>query len=107
MDTTRILIIIGMGLATYLVRALPQLYLAGGRFPAGFDSYLRHLAYALMASIIAISLFFSGAQLEIDTVPTRGTALLVAVLAAYWSRNALLGWALGLILVVSLPWLTQ
>jgi branched-subunit amino acid transport protein len=105
MDTTRVLSIVGMGLVTYAVRALPQLYLGGGRFPAGFDRYLRYLAYALMASIIAVSLFFTGARLEITAVPTRGVALLAAVLAAYWSRNALVGWALGLILAVSLPWL--
>jgi branched-subunit amino acid transport protein len=105
MDTTRVLIIAGMGFVTYVVRALPQLYLGGSRFPAGFDRYLRYLAYALMASIIAISLFFAGARLEIYAVPTRGTALLAAVVAAYWSRNALVGWALGLILAASLPWL--
>lgn len=106
MDTTRILTIVGMGLATYLIRVLPQLYLGGGRFPAAFDRYLQYLAYAMMASIIAVSLFFTGAQIEIAAAPTRGIALLVAVLVAYWSRSALLGWALGLVLVVSLPWLT-
>lgn len=106
MDTTRVLIIVGMGLLTYAVRVLPQIYLAGGRFPAGFDRYLRYLAYALMASIIATSLFFSGAKLEVAAAPTRAIALLVAVVVAYWSRNALLGWVLGLVLVVSLAWFT-
>lgn len=105
MDTTRVLTIVGMGLVTYLVRVLPQLYLAGRRIPAGTDRYLQYLAYALMASIIAVSLFFAGAQLELSSAPTRGAALLVAVLTAYGSRNALLGWVLGLILAVSFPWL--
>lgn len=104
MDTARVLTIVGMGLVTYVVRALPQLYLAGGRFPAEFDRYLRYLAYALMASIIATTLFFTGAKLELAAVPTRGVALLAAVFTAYWTRNALLGWALGLVFIACLSW---
>lgn len=107
MDTTRVLTIVGMGLATYLIRVLPQLYLAGRRFPAAFDRYLGYLAYALMASIIAISLFFAGANFEFAAAPTRGLALLAAVLVAYRSRSALLGLAVGLVLVAVLPWLTR
>ncbi len=103
MDTTRVLTIVGMGLVTYLIRVLPQLTLASGRVPAYLDSYLRYLAYALMASLIATSLFFAGAKLEIGAAPVRGAALLGAVAAAYWSRSAMLGWVLGLILAVLLP----
>ncbi len=107
MDTTRVLTIVGMGLMTYLTRVVPQLYLAGRRFPAAFDRYLRYLAYTLMTSIIATSLFFVGAKFELAAAPSRGLALLAAVLAAYWSRSAPLGLALGLVLVVALPWLMR
>ena len=107
MDTTRVLTIVGMGLVTYLIRVVPQLYLAGRRFPTAFDRYLRYLAYTLMASVIGTSLFFAGAEFELAAAPARGLALLAAVLAAYWSRSALLGLALGLVLVVVFPWIMR
>ena len=53
MDKTRISIIVGMGLVTYLIRVVPQLFFLGRSFPEFFDRYLRYLAYALMASIVS------------------------------------------------------
>jgi len=105
MDPARIAIIVGMGLVTYLIRAVPQLFFAGRSFPEGFDRYLRYLSYALIASIISTNLFLAGPRLEAAAAPHRGLALVAAVLVASWSRKPLLGMLVGTLLALTLPWL--
>ena len=104
MDKTRITIILGMGLVTYLIRVVPQLFFVGRSFPEPFDRYLRYLAYALMASIISTSLFLSGSRFEAAAAPTRATALLAAVLIASWTKIPLLGIVAGTFLATAMPW---
>ena len=43
MEKERIVIIIGMGLVSYVVRVVPQLLFIGRTFPDSFDRYLRYL----------------------------------------------------------------
>jgi len=100
MDTTRLALIIAMGVATYAIRVLPSLFFAGRNFSPRFDQYLRYLAYALMASVISTSLFFTGAQFEATAAPLRLLALLCAVLVAFWSRHALWGLFAGVLLTL-------
>ena len=104
-DPTRLAIIIGMGLVTYLIRVAPQVFFVGRRFPDAFDRYLRYLAYALIASIISTSLFLSGPRFEAAAASHRVLALLVAILVAFWSRRPVLGMLAGTLLVLVLPWL--
>lgn len=105
METTRITIIIGMALVTYVIRVLPQLFFVGKSFPEAWDRYLRYLAYALMASIIATSLFLAGSRFEAAAAPVRAFALLVAVLLTVWTKSPLLGMVVGTLLATVLPWL--
>ncbi len=105
MDKTRISIIVGMGLVTYLIRVVPQLFFLGRSFPEFFDRYLRYLAYALMASIVSTNLFLSGSRFETAAAPTRAIALLVAVLIASWTKSSLAGMVTGTFLATVLPWL--
>lgn len=105
MDNTRIGIIVGMGLVTYLIRVAPQLFFLGRSFPEAFDRYLRYLAYAIMASIISTSLFLDGSRFEAEAAPTRAIALLVAVLIASRTKSSLAGMVTGTLLAIILPWL--
>ncbi len=100
MDTTRLGLIIGMGVVTYAIRVLPSLFFAGRNFSPVFDQYLRYLAYALMASVISTSLFFTGAHFETAAAPLRLLALCCAVLVAFWSRRALWGLVAGVLLTL-------
>ncbi len=104
-DATRIAIIVGMGLVTYLIRVIPQLFFVGRSFPEAVDRFLRYLAYALIASIISTSLFLTGARFEAAAAPWRTVALLVAVLVASRSGRPLLGMLTGTLLALTLPWL--
>ncbi len=105
MDPTRTAIIVGMGLVSYLIRALPQLFLAGRNFPDAFERYLRYLSYALIASIISTGLFLSGGHFDAADAPHRSLALVAAVLVASWSGKPLLGMLVGPLLAPTLPWL--
>lgn len=95
MDARTLLIIGGMALATFAIRVLPQLFLAGRHVPEGLDRYLRYLAHALIAAVVSVSLFFAGGRLETDAAPGRAAALAVAVVVSAWSRRPVLGMAAG------------
>lgn len=105
MDPARSAIIVGMGLVSYLIRAVPQLFLAGRSFPEAFERYLRYLSYALIASIISTGLFLSGGHFDAADAPRRSLALVAAVLVASWSGKPLLGMIAGTLLAQTLPWL--
>ena len=49
-----------MGLMAFAMRALPQLFFAGTRFPEALDRWLRYVSYGLICSIISVTLFMSG-----------------------------------------------
>ena len=105
MEPTRIAVIVGMGLVTYLIRVAPQVLFVGQRFPEMFDRYLRFLAYALIASIISTSLFLSGPRFDATAAPSRALALGAAILAAAWSRRPALGMLTGTLVALLLSWL--
>lgn len=105
MDATRIAIIVGMGLVSYAIRAVPQLFLVGRSFSDAFERYLRYTAYALIASIISTNLFLKGSSFEAAQAPHRALALVAAVLVALWSKRPVLGMLAGTLLAQILPWL--
>jgi len=105
MDATRIAIIAGMAVVSYLPRAAPQLFFMGRSFPEPLDRYLRYLSYALIASIVATSLFIAGSRFEASAAPHRGLALLSSVLISLWSKKPLLGMAAGTLIVLVLSWI--
>ena len=105
MDPARTTIIVGMGLVSYLIRALPQIFLAGRSFPEAFERYLRYLSYALIASIISTNLFLAGPRFEASAAPHRALALAGAVLVASWTGRPLLGMLIGALLAQTLSWL--
>jgi branched-subunit amino acid transport protein len=105
MDPARIAIIVGMGIVTFLIRAVPQFFFAGRSFPEGFERYLRYLSYALIASIISTHLFLAGARFETAAAPHRALALAIAVLVASWTGRPLLGMLFGAVLAQALPWI--
>ncbi|HWP33995.1 MAG TPA: AzlD domain-containing protein, partial [Thermodesulfobacteriota bacterium] len=82
MDPGRLALIVAMGVLTYLMRALPQLVLVRRPIPPGLDRYLRYLACALIASVIASTLFFSGPGFDAAAAPRRAAALAVSVALA-------------------------
>lgn len=105
MEMPRIGIILIMGLMALAVRALPQVFFVGQKFPESLDRLLRYLSYAFICSIISVTLFMTGGKFEMDAAPYRAVALAVAVVVAYTTRSAVSGMLTGTILVLVLSWL--
>lgn len=102
---TRIQIILIVGLMAFAVRALPQLLLGGGKFPEAWDRWLRYVSYALICSIISVTLFMTGARLETTAAPRRALALALAIITAHKTKSASAGMIAGALLALVLSWL--
>jgi len=97
---TRSEIIVIMGLMAFAVRALPQLFFVGRKFPPAWDRLLRYLSYAFICSIVSITLFMSGARFEAGAAPRRGLALAAAIFVAHKTKSAVTGMIVGALLVL-------
>jgi branched-subunit amino acid transport protein len=105
MEISRIQIILIMGLMAFVIRALPQLFFVGGRFPELLDRYLRYVSYAFICSIISITLFMSGARFEAQAAPWRGLALALTIFIAHKTQSAVAGMIVGVIVLLALSWM--
>src|SRR5262245_25115592 len=105
MEISRSQIILIMGLMAFAVRALPQVFFVGKKFPEPLDRWLRYISYAFISSIISVTLFLSGASLEAEAVPRRAIALGLAVLVAHKTKSAAGGMICGVLLLLILSWL--
>lgn len=102
MEITRLQIILIIGLMAFAVRAVPQLFFVGQEFPESWDRWLRYLSYAFICSIIAVTLFLSGGELEGAAAPHRALALACAVAIAHRTKSAVTGMIAGAALVLIL-----
>lgn len=107
MEITRLQIIFVIGLMAFAVRAVPQLFFVGRDFPEPLDRWLRYLSYALICSIISVTLFVSKGQIEGSAALPRAIALGFAVIVARRTRSAVTGMIAGTILVFALSRLFQ
>lgn len=55
----------GMGLATYLPRALPLIYLSHKKMPQGLIDWLGYIPVAVLSALLAPILFFDSASTAI------------------------------------------
>lgn len=102
MEITRLQIIFIMGLMAFAVRAVPQLFFVGQSFPEALDRWLRYVSYGLICSIISITLFMSGGQVETAAAPRRAIALGLTLYIAYKTKSAVSGMIAGACLVLIL-----
>jgi branched-subunit amino acid transport protein len=91
-----------MGLMAFAVRALPQLFFAGQKFPEVWDRWLRYVSYALICSIISVTLFMSGGRVETAAVPPRAIALALTIYIAHKTKSAVTGMLAGACVVLIL-----
>ncbi|MGH7854900.1 MAG: AzlD domain-containing protein [Candidatus Binatia bacterium] len=103
MEITRLQIIFIIGLMAFAVRAVPQVFFVGQKFPEAWDHWLRYLSYGFICSIISVTLFMSGARFETAAAPRRAVALAFAILIAYKTKSAVTGMigGAGLVLILS------
>jgi branched-subunit amino acid transport protein len=97
---SRVEIILIMGLMAFAMRALPQMFFVGQTFPETWDRLLRYLSYALICSIVSITLFMTGARFDADAAPYRGLALAVTIVIAHKTKRPVMGMFVGALLVL-------
>ena len=102
MEITRLQIIFLIGLMALVVRAVPQFFFVGEKFPAAWDRWLRYLSYAFICSIISVTLFLSGTRFESSAALPRAVALAFTVAVAYKTKSAVTGMIGGAALVLIL-----
>jgi branched-subunit amino acid transport protein len=101
-EITRLQVIFIIGLMAFIVRAVPQLFFVGEKFPDAWDRWLRYVSYGLICSIISITLFMSGGRIETAAAPARAAALGFTILIAYKTKSAVTGMLAGAALVFAL-----
>src|SRR4029434_3740850 len=106
-EITRITIILIMGLMAFAVRAGPQLFFVGRKFPEAWDRLLRYLSYAFICSIISVTLFMAGARFETQVAPYRGAALAVTIIIAHKTKSAVTGMLVGMVLALLFSWIRE
>jgi branched-subunit amino acid transport protein len=95
----------GMGLATYLPRALPLLYLAHRKMPQGLIDWLSLIPVAILSALLAPSLFTDSAARSLNfgklellvAVPTLIFALKTRSLGGTVLVGMLLYWLGGMV----------
>jgi branched-subunit amino acid transport protein len=104
MEITRIETIVILGLSAFALRAVPQILFVGGHFPERWDRLLRYLSYAFLCSIISTTLFMTGARFDSHAALPRALAILVTIVVAHGTQNAVSGMLAGLALVLLFSW---
>ena len=102
MEITRFQVIFLIGLLALAVRAIPQMFLVGQSFPESMDRWLRYVSYALICSIIAVTLFVSGGHIDSSAASPRAIALCFAVVVAHLTKSAVSGMLAGTAVVLIL-----
>ncbi len=107
METSRAAIILVIGLMAFALRALPQVLFLGEKFPEPLDRWLRYVSYALISSIISVTLFVSGARFEVEAAPRRALALGLTLFVAYKTKSAASGMLCGVLWLLVVSWLAR
>lgn len=102
MEITRLQIIFIIGLMAFAVRAAPQMFFVGEKFPEAWNRWLRYLSYGFICSIISVTLFMSGTRIDTTAAPRRSLALALTILIAYQTKSAVTGMIAGAVLVLIL-----
>lgn len=89
--------IIGIGVATFLIRFAPIALLSRLELPAALRQALRYVPPAVMAAIIAPPLFFAGGAPTIEPDLARIAAATLAAAVAWRTRSTLWTVVLGML----------
>ena len=97
------LMIICMGLVTYLERGSFVLFLGQRKFPPKLEKSLRLVPPAVLAALVTPAFLFREDVIDISLGNHRLLAGIVAALAAWWSKNVVVTILVGMMSL----WLMQ
>jgi branched-subunit amino acid transport protein len=99
------LAIVGVALATFLLRASFIVFVDPHRFPHWFRQSLKFVPPAVLAAIVTPGLFMSGGAIDVsrEAYP-RIAAGLVAIVASFHVRNTMAAIVAGMATLWGLQW---
>ena len=92
-----LLVIIAMGLATYLIRVGPFLMFARWELPASWQRGLQFVPAAVLAAIIVPEVLVPAGQLQLAPTNPRLLAALIALFVTWRWQNAILTVVVGMV----------
>jgi branched-subunit amino acid transport protein len=98
------LTIIGVALATFLLRASFMVFADPQRFPHRFRQALTFVPPAVLAAIVVPGLLFHEGVIDLTTANPRWIAGAIAILVGAWVRNAMAAIASGMVALWLLQW---
>lgn len=97
-DATSFWIVMAVsGLATYLIRLMPILYVGKRALPSWLERALRFVPPAVLTAIIVPEVLIPGGQVAISLSNARLLAALLAMLVAWKTRNTILTIVVGML----------
>ncbi len=105
METSFVILVVGMGLVTFIPRWLPLAFLARRKLPAWFVEWLDLIPAAILSALLAPALLTAGTPRSLDllrsefwvAVPTLWVALKTKSLGASVLAGMLLFWIAGML----------
>jgi branched-subunit amino acid transport protein len=98
------LTIIGVALATFLLRASFMVFADPQRFPHRFRQALTFVPPAVLAAIVVPGLLFHEGVIDLTTANPRWIAGAIAILVGAWVRNAMAAIGSGMVALWLLQW---
>lgn len=98
------LAIVGVSLATFLLRASFILFADPHRFPHAFRRALLYVPPSVLAAIVAPGLAITNGAFDLSFANPRWIAGLLAIAAATWTRSAVAAIGFGMAALWVLQW---
>ena len=89
-ETEYLLVVIGMGLVTYIPRYLPLFFLAQKELPRWLIEWLDMIPAAILSALVFSELFLSGSLRHLELISAKSLAAIPTLFVALKTRS--LGW---------------
>jgi branched-subunit amino acid transport protein len=86
-ETEYILLIVGMGLVTYIPRCLPLFLLAQRNLPRWFIDWLDMIPVSILSALVFSEIFLSGCPRHLDLLQTKSLVAIPTFLIAIKTRS--------------------
>jgi branched-subunit amino acid transport protein len=87
LKTEYLLLIVGMGLVTYIPRYLPLFFLAQRNLPRWFIEWLDMIPVAILSALVFSEIFLSGSPRHLDILQTKSLVAIPTFIIALKTKS--------------------
>ncbi|MDD2836652.1 MAG: AzlD domain-containing protein [Methanothrix sp.] len=87
LKTQYLLLIVGMGLVTYIPRYLPLFFLAQKNLPRWFIEWLDMIPVAILSALVFSEIFLSGSPRHLDILQTKSLVAIPTFIIALKTKS--------------------